>query len=75
MRFGFLPQFHLGFRAYGQTATRGKLCSLAPHSHSIVSGTCNSLNCRNFHLGCAELTVTSTAKNSRLRAIDGDRSG
>jgi hypothetical protein len=44
------------------------------HSHSIVSGTYKYLKVREFISGCAAFTVTSTAKNFRLRAIDGDRS-
>jgi hypothetical protein len=31
-------QFCPSFRAYGLTATRGNLCRLPPHSHSIVAG-------------------------------------
>ena len=43
------------------------------HSHSIVSGTYKRLKLKHFSSGHAGLTVTSTAKNFRLSAIDSDR--
>ena len=43
------------------------------HSHSIVSATCKRLKIRDFFTGLAEFTVKSTARNFRLRAIEGDR--
>jgi hypothetical protein len=66
-------QFCPSFRGSGLTATRGKLCRQPPHSHSIVAGTYKRLKLMPFSSGHAEPTVTSTAKNFRLRAIDSDR--
>ena len=66
-------QFHPGFRAYGQTARRGKLCRQPPHSHTIVSGTYKYLKENDFVSPCAKLTVKSAVSNSRLGAIDADR--
>jgi hypothetical protein len=44
------------------------------HSHSIVSGASKHLKSQDFLSGYAPLTVKTTAKYFRLRAIDGERS-
>jgi hypothetical protein len=66
-------QFRPSFRRYGLTATRGNIYRQPPHSHSIVAGTYKHLKIRDFFSAYAKFTVTSTAKNFLLGAIDGDR--
>ena len=66
-------QFHLGFRPYGLTASRGKLCRQPPHSHSIVSGTFKHLKDKDFVSERANFTVRLTVTIFRLGPTDSDR--
>jgi hypothetical protein len=57
----------------GCTLLLATALALLVNPHSIVAGMYKRLNMRDIFAGHGKFTVTSTAKNFRLGAIDGDR--
>ena len=67
-------QFSRQSLPYASAGKHDKLRRNPCHSHSIVSGACKQLTFLHFFSPYAKLTVTCTAKNFRLGAIDGEKS-